>query len=173
MIQFRDKSGDGGWRQSVAASLRALCSEFGAPFVVNDDVQLAASVGASGVHLGRQDATVREAREAIGADCLIGVSCYNVLDRAREAANAGADYVAFGSLFASPSKPQAVHCPLGTLTRARAFGLPVVAIGGITPDNGASAIAAGADSLAVISAVFDAPDVRRAAESFSRLWAQP
>lgn len=171
MVQFRDKSGDAAWRRETAMELKALCDEFHAPFIVNDDVALAAGAGAAGVHLGCEDATLAEARDILGPDALVGVSCYDSLDRARRATAQGADYLAFGSVYPSATKPEAVHCPLGTLTSARSLGLPVVAIGGITPDNGRAVLEAGADSLAVIHAVFDAPDIRRAAKSFSSLWA--
>lgn len=171
MVQFRDKSGDGDWRDAVAATLKAACDEFGVPLIINDDVGLASGIGAAGVHLGKGDSTVESARSALGRNSLIGVSCYDSLGRARAAARHGADYLAFGSVFPSGTKPDAVHCPLTTLTSARELGLPVVAIGGLTPDNGRAAIEAGADGLAVISAVFDAPDVRKAAEAFSQLWA--
>lgn len=170
MVQFRDKSADQAWRVDTAGRLKRLCDQFGAPFIVNDDPGLAAQVGASGVHLGREDRSVEEAREMLGSRALIGVSCYDSLDRARAAADHGADYLAFGSVHASGTKPGAVQCPLGVLTEAGALGVPVVAIGGITPDNGRAVIEAGADSLAVITAVFGAPDIREAARSFARLW---
>ena len=170
MVQFRDKSGDFDWRLEATGHLMSICAEFGVPLIINDDVELAASVGAAGVHLGRNDESPGRARAMLGADFVLGLSCYNSLDRAREAAEGGADYLAFGSVHASASKPDAVHCPLETLTQARTFGLPLVAIGGITPDNGRAIVQAGADSLAVISAVFDAPDIREAARSFARIW---
>lgn len=172
MVQFRDKSGDAAWRRETASELKALCEEFGAPFIVNDDLPLAVAVGAAGVHLGREDAPLPEARARLGPDALIGVSCYDSLERGRAAAAQGADYLAFGSVFPSATKPEAVHCPLAMLTRARTLGVPVVAIGGITSDNGRAVIEAGADALAVITAVFDAPDIRYAAKSFSSLWAR-
>lgn len=170
MVQFRDKSGDGEWRKAVAGELRADCEAFGVPLIINDDVGLAAEIGAAGVHLGKGDPPVKAARHALGPDALTGVSCYDSLDRARAAVDQGADYLAFGSIFPSGTKPGAVRCPLSTVTAAREFGLPVVAIGGLTPDNGRAAIEAGAAGLAVISAVFDACDVRRAAGMFSQLW---
>ena len=172
MVQFRDKSNNDHWRREVAQALKAECDACRVPFIVNDDTELAARVGASGVHLGREDGTPEKAREMLGAKALVGVSCYNSLGRARAAAQQGASYLAFGSLYSSPTKPEAVRCPLDTLSRAKRFGLPVVAIGGLTPDNGRAVIEAGADGLAVISAVFDAPDIREAAESFSSLWAK-
>jgi thiamine-phosphate pyrophosphorylase len=143
------------------------------PFIVNDSVELALAVGADGVHLGRDDDDAREARRRMPRG-LIGVSCYADLDRARAAAAAGADYVAIGSVFASSTKPHAVRAPRALLARAREVsGLPVVAIGGITPANAPQAIAAGADMLAVINAVFDAADPRAAATAFSRLFGPP
>lgn len=170
MVQFRDKSGNDDWRRATAVELKAACDEFDAPFIVNDDARLARTAGASGVHLGKGDAPTGEVRALLGRGALIGVSCYDSLDRAKAAAASGADYLAFGSVFPSATKPDAVRCPLAVLTKARSLGLPVVAIGGITPDNGRAVIEAGAHGLAVISAVFDAPDVRLAAESFSRIW---
>ena len=171
MIQFRDKSQDQAWRGTVAAALKAVCDEFGASLIINDDVRLVEEVGAAGVHLGKDDGPASLARSRLGPHRLIGVSCYDSLDRARAAVAESADCIAFGSVFPSATKPGAVHCPLSVITEARKLGLPVVAIGGITPDNGRAVIEAGASSLAVISAVFDVPDIRRAAESFSSLWA--
>lgn len=170
MVQFRDKSEDPEWRLAAATALRAECENFGAPLIINDDARLAASVGAAGVHLGRDDGSVGQAREHAGAETLVGVSCYNDLARARVAFAEGADYLAFGSVFASGTKPGAVHCSLDTLGQAADLGLPVVAIGGITPDNGRAVIDAGASSLAVIGAVFGAGDIQSAAESFAGLW---
>lgn len=171
MVQFRDKSGDHDWRKKVAGMLQADCESFGVPLIINDDAGLAAEIDAAGVHLGQGDTAVESARSVLGRKALIGVSCYDSLARARTAADQSANYLAFGSVFSSGTKPGAVHCPLGILTSARQLALPVVAIGGLTPDNGRAAIEAGADGLAVISAVFDAPDVRKAAEAFSQLWA--
>jgi len=170
MVQFRDKSGDAAWRLDTARALQARCAARGVPLIVNDDVALALAVGAAGVHLGRDDGSPAAARARLGADANIGVSCYDAFDRAVEAAGAGADYVAFGSLFASPTKREAVRCDLSLLTRARALGPAVVGIGGITRHNAPEAIAAGAHALAVISALFDAQDIRREAQRFAALW---
>jgi len=125
-------------------------------------------VGADGVHLGEDDASIMSARELLGPDRIIGVSCYNDFERARAAVEAGADYVAFGSFFPSSTKPAARHADLGLLQRARSLGVPVVAIGGIDALNARTLIDAGADAVAVINAVFmhdDAADVKTAAES--------
>lgn len=170
MIQFRDKSSDAEWRLRAAIALKQVCDAHGAPLIINDDAQLAASGGAAGVHLGRDDLSIEAARELLGPEAIIGVSCYNDLSLARKATSAGADYVAFGSVYRSASKPGAVHCPVEILEKASRIGLPVVAIGGITPDNGRAVVEAGADSLAVIGAVFDAPDIRAAAAAFSEVF---
>ncbi|MFN2308957.1 MAG: thiamine phosphate synthase [Gammaproteobacteria bacterium] len=171
VIQYRDKGLDLPRRAEQAAALVALCAGHGAQLIVNDDVELAAAVGAAGVHLGRDDADPRAARRRLGAAALIGVSCYNQLARAQAAAAAGADYVAFGRFFPSSTKPQAVAATPELLSAARrALDLPLVAIGGITPDNGARLIAAGADLLAVIHGVFGQADIEAAARRLARLF---
>ena len=172
LLQFRDKSGDAGWQLEMAGQLNSLCQRYRVPLIINDDIDLAARVGAAGVHLGRDDAAIPAARAELGLEGIIGASCYNQLDLAQSAATAGASYLAFGSMFSSASKPQAVHCPLQTLTAAQKFGLPLVAIGGITMENGAALVTAGASYLAVIGAVFDTTDVQRAVERFGGLWKQ-
>ena len=166
-LQVRDKPAPAA---DLARRLAALCREHGATCIVNDDPALAGAVGADGVHLGRDDASVAEAREILGPDARIGVSCYADLERARRAVSAGADYVAFGSLFPSSTKPEAVACPPELLGRARAFDVPVVAIGGITPDRAPALIDAGADLLAVVSDLADAPDPEARAREYARLF---
>jgi thiamine-phosphate pyrophosphorylase len=167
LVQYRAKSLDPAAALAQARALRALCRRYDAPFIVNDSVALALAVDADGAHLGRDDGDLASARRALGAR-ILGVSCYDRPELARAAARAGADYVALGSVFASPTKPGAVRLPLERLREARAAsGLPVAAIGGITPANAAEAVAAGADMLAVISALFDAADVRRAARELA------
>jgi thiamine-phosphate pyrophosphorylase len=172
MVQYRDKSAAHAQRLAQAQALVELCNAHGAPLIVNDDIELARSARAHGVHLGRDDAGVAAARATLGPDAIIGVSCYAEIERAREAADAGANYLAFGSFFASPTKPGAVRAAPELLRQAAAFGLPKVAIGGITLDNAPALIAAGADLLATISAVFDAPHAGDAAralvQQFSR-----
>ena len=170
LLQFRDKSTDTAWRFEVATQLNALCRAHDVPLIINDDIELARRVGAAGVHLGREDAPIAAARKELPPGSHIGWSCYNRLDLAESGRLQGATHLAFGSMYASTTKPGAVRCPLDTLSAARVFGLPLVAIGGITLENGAALINAGASYLAVVSAVFDAPDVRRAAEQFSALW---
>ena len=140
-------------------------------FIVNDDITLAKQTKASGVHLGREDASVADAREQLGPQAIIGVSCYNELTRAETAQAQGADYIAFGRFFPSRTKPQAVQANPDLLREAKKkLHIPVVAIGGITPENGAALIAAGADALAVIEGVFGQPDIRAAAERYARLF---
>lgn len=171
LVQYRDKSGDVALRFEQASELLALCRRFSVPLIVNDDLRLADLAGADGVHFGRGDGSLHEARLLLGAGKIIGVSCYNDLQLARAAQADGADYAAFGSFFPSATKPQAVAAPLDLLREARReLALPLVAIGGITPDNAGQLLAAGAAALAVISAVFDAPDVRAAAAGFAGLF---
>ena len=173
ILQYRDKTADASRRHAEATTLLALCRQRGAPLIVNDDVELAAAVGADGVHLGEDDASPAAARLRLGAGAIVGVSCYDDLDRARSAAAAGADYLAFGAFFASPTKPQGRRATTDMLGAARPLGLPLVAIGGITPDNAAPLIAAGADFLAVISGVFGAADPEQQARRYAGLFADP
>jgi len=168
LVQYRAKRLGPVARTRQAHCLARACRDRGVIFIVNDDGVLARECGADGVHLGATDGNPRALREA-WPGAILGVSCYDRPVLARAAAEAGADYVGIGSLFASRVKPGAVHAPLERLAQARAAsGLPVAAIGGITPDNAALAVAAGADMIAVISALFDAPDVAQAARALSR-----
>ena len=171
IVQYRDKKHVAADRARQATELAALCRKHGALFIINDDVELAKQVQAAGVHLGKEDASIEQARTQLGSRAIIGVSCYNELARAEKAQAAGADYVAFGRFFPSRTKSQAVQADLGLLRAAKQkLHIPVVAIGGITPENGASLIAAGADALAVIEGVFGQADVRAAAERYARLF---
>ncbi|MCB1775603.1 MAG: thiamine phosphate synthase [Gammaproteobacteria bacterium] len=168
IVQYRDKSGDTERRRLEARVLRDLCSAFAVPFIVNDDVELAVATLADGVHIGRDDGELAVARRRLGEGRLVGVSCYNDFELARQAAAGGADYIAFGSFFASPTKPNAVSATPALLRRARkALGVPVVAIGGISPENGAALVRDGADMLAVVSAVFGADDITAATRAFA------
>ncbi len=171
VIQYREKQLAAGERQQQAAALVELCNCHGVPLLVNDDVELAAAVGAAGIHLGKDDTAVRAARSRLGARAIIGVSCYNTLQRAQAAAAAGADYVAFGRFFPSRTKPDAVQAEAALLAQARReLDLPLVAIGGITPENGGTLLAAGANLLAVIHGVFGQPDVQAAAQRYKELF---
>jgi thiamine-phosphate pyrophosphorylase len=169
-LQYRNKSADSPTRLEQAQRLANLARRHGVPFIVNDDVELAIAVGAGGVHLGREDGDIHAARSALPGK-LLGVSCYDAIAAARAAVGAGADYVAFGSVFPSSTKPSAVRAPLRLFGEARTLGVPLVAIGGITPQNAAEVLQAGADAIAVISAVFDAPDIGACAREFARLFA--
>ena len=172
ILQYRDKSGESERRHAEAASLLAACRRFGVPLIVNDDVDLAAAIGADGVHLGEHDGDIDAARTRLGAAAIIGVSCYDSLDRARQLAAAGADYLAFGAFFPSPTKPLARRAGAGLLRDAKSLGLPLVAIGGITPDNAQPLIEAGADFVAAISGVFAAADPFAAARRYANLFTQ-
>ena len=169
LLQYRFKGIPAALALTQARRLAALCERSGVPLIVNDSVEIAVAVGC-GLHLGRDDEQVGSARKVLPR-ALIGVSCYNQPAAALQAAAEGADYVAIGSVFASATKPRAVRASLQDIDAARAAGLPVVAIGGITLANASQAIAAGADMVAVISAVFDAPDIACAARDLARLFA--
>jgi len=169
-LQYRNKTAGAVLRLEQAWALRDLTHEFSVPLVINDDVLLAQQVGADGVHLGGEDGSLADARSVLGKDKLIGLSCYNRLELARQAVRQGADYVAFGSFFSSTVKPDAVAASADLLRQARReIALPLVAIGGITAGNGRQLLEAGADALAVISAVFNAGDIRNAAQQFANL----
>jgi len=171
VLQYRNKLADASLRLAQAQALRAVTREFGATFIVNDDAQLAALVDADGVHLGATDGEIKAARALLGNNRLIGVSCYNQLALAKSAVLAGADYVAFGAFYSSSVKPDAAVATLDLLREARAeLDVPIVAIGGISADNGAVLVQAGADALAVISDVFDAADIQLAAQNLAKLF---
>ena len=173
VVQYRNKTANAALRLKQAQTLRELTREFAVPLIVNDDVTLAQQIDADGVHLGGTDGSVAEPRVVLGNGRLIGVSCYNRVELAYDAARQGVDYVAFGSFFSSPVKPDAVAATPDLLRQARReLHVPIVAIGGITPHNGTQLIGAGANALAVISAVFAAPDVEGAAREFSNLFEQ-
>lgn len=166
LLQYRAKHADPALRRQQASALLALCREAGVPLLINDDVALALEIGADGVHLGRDDGDLRQARERLGPHAIIGASCYDRIDLARSAAAAGASYVAFGAFFPSPTKPHAARASPELLQHSADLGLPRVAIGGITPENAASIRRAGADLIAAISGVFDAADPLAAARAY-------
>ena len=170
-VQYRDKSGDVARRHEQASELVALCRRFGVPLIVNDDLRLADLTDADGVHLGRDDGSLREARIILGKDKFVGASCYQSLELAQAAQAAGADYVAFGSFFASPTKPAAPRAGPDLLREAApVIRVTLVAIGGITLANAPRLLDAGADCLAVLSALFDAPDIRASAHDLNQLF---
>jgi thiamine-phosphate pyrophosphorylase len=171
ILQYRNKQASRDIQHEEATSLLALCRQHDVLFIINDDVELANDVDADGVHLGQKDLALIEAREHLGKNKIIGISCNNRLDYALAAQHLGADYVAFGRFFPSHTKPQAPQAEIGLLQRARTeLQLPVVAIGGITPDNGRQLIEAGADMLAVIHGIFARDDVRLAAQRYAALF---
>ena len=170
VVQYRAKQPRN--RLAEAAALLALCREASVPLIINDDIQLAAAIGADGVHLGRHDASVEFARQRLGSGAILGVSCYDDLELAITGVDKGADYVAFGRFFPSLTKPDAPCARIQTLSGAKArLNVPIVAIGGITSANGGSLLAAGADFLAVIEGVFGADKPECAAREFRALWA--
>jgi thiamine-phosphate pyrophosphorylase len=170
-VQYRNKSAGAALRLEQAKALLALCRQHAAPLIINDHLDLALEIDADGLHLGGEDGSIAAARAELGPTKLIGASCYNVLQKAAAAEREGADYVAFGSFFASSVKPGAVHATLALLREAKQrLSVPVVAIGGITLANAPQLIAAGADSVAVISALFAAPDIGLAAQQFNNLF---
>ena len=171
LVQYRCKSSDVGMRRSQAQRLLALCRAAGVPLIINDDLTLAAEIGADGVHLGRDDAALSAARARLGGDALVGASCYGDLSAAETASQAGASYVAFGAAFASTTKPNAVHAPVALYQQARQrLRLTIAAIGGIRVDNAAPLLAAGVELLAVISDLFGAPDVAARAAQYAALF---
>jgi thiamine-phosphate pyrophosphorylase len=170
IVQYRNKTATPALRRVQAGALLKLCNEFAAILLVNDHVALAAEIGAHGAHIGGEDGTLAAARAILGPDKLIGVSCYRDIELGRIAVAGGADYIAFGTFYSSTVKPSATHAPLSLLTSARALSAPVVAIGGITPDNAAPLLRAGADAVAVITAIYGAPDIADAARRFCRLF---
>ena len=163
LLQYRRKRGT----PEEAEAIARLAREYGVPLIVNDDVELALAVGADGAHLGRDDGDFSLARKKLKGK-ILGASCYDKTELARAAVAAGADYVAFGSVFASPTKPGAVRAPLSLFKNP--LGVPKCAIGGITLENAPLAIAAGADLLAVITDLFDAPDIAARARSYAKLF---
>jgi thiamine-phosphate pyrophosphorylase len=172
-VQYRSKDESFTKRLGEGKALRDVCRAAGIPLIVNDDLDLAEAIGADGIHLGRDDVDPSVARARLGKAAIIGVSCYDRFDRAAWACEIGADYVAFGRFYPSATKPFAVQAHPELLRRARReLAIPLVAIGGITPENGRSLIVAGADMLAVVGGVFGQTDMRAAAQNFARLFAQ-
>jgi thiamine-phosphate pyrophosphorylase len=170
ILQYRNKGSDAVRRLWQANILKSLAQSRGALFIVNDDVALAEAIRADGVHLGRDDDAIAAARARLGDGAIIGASCYNSLALARSAVAAGASYVAFGAVFASGTKPGAVHAPLSLFADAASLGVPRVAIGGISPDNAGQVVAAGADAIAVIGSLFDGDGIAERAATLAALY---
>jgi len=165
-LQYRNKAASDDLRAEQALALQPLCRSFDVPLIINDDWALAAAIGAAGAHLGEDDGQLALARHEMGPDAVLGASCYDDPSLARQAVFAGASYVAFGAFFPSPTKPNARQASPALLQQAAALGVPRVAIGGITPDNTRPLVEAGADLVAVISGVFDAPDPAAATRAY-------
>ncbi len=174
ILQYRDKQPGEQRRITEAENLRILCHQHGALLIINDDVDLAKRIHADGVHVGREDSDIANARSKLGKQAIIGISCYNQLPLARAAEKAGADYIAFGRFFTSRTKPEAVQAKPELLEEAkRQLRIPIVAIGGITPENGAILIQSGADMLAVINAIFGTDDIAASCQRFNQLFDRP
>ena len=167
-LQYRNKAADATLRREQAAALQALCTPAGVPLLVNDDAALALAIGAAGAHLGEDDGDVAAARALLGPDAIVGASCYDHLDPAGRAVAAGASYVAFGAFFPTSSKATTRRATVDLLRDAAPLGVPRVAIGGITPANAGPLVDAGADLVAVIGGVFEAPDPVAAVRAYAR-----
>lgn len=173
LLQYRDKSTDAARRFDEAQALAELCQRHGATLIINDDLELAARLGA-GLHLGQTDGSLATARARLGADAVIGGTCHAQLELAERAANEGASYIAFGRFFNSNTKPGAPAATVELLDEARArFAQPIVAIGGVTLGTAPSLIARGASMVAVIHALFAADsalEVEDRARAFAALF---
>jgi thiamine-phosphate pyrophosphorylase len=170
-VQYRDKNSGAAHQAEMASALYVLCRRFDASFIVNDDLALALAVDADGVHLGGDDGDLAAARKLLGPNKLLGASCYADFDLAREAVRAGADYVAFGAVYPSPTKPHAARAPLSLFGRCRnELGVPACAIGGISLNNAAPLVIAGASMLAVITDLFEASDIESRARDFQQFF---
>lgn len=171
IIQYRDKSEDSKKRLKQARIIRQLCDQYQALFIVNDDIDLAIATNADGVHLGKDDLAMTTARDQLGHNKIIGITCYNQLQNAIDAEQAGADYVAFGAFFSSSIKPNATDAPLSLIRQAKdQLQIPVCCIGGITSNNANSLIDAGADMIAVISDIYASQDIKLASQTLSELF---
>ena len=170
IIQYRDKSGNFEKQKKQASTLRALCNQYDALLLINDDLELAQLVNADGIHLGENDASISEARKLLGEDTIIGVSCYNQLELAIKAENEGANYIAFGAFFTSPTKPGARAAELDLIVEAKhRLTVPVCAIGGINLNNAKKVFDAGADMVAIIGGLFAQPQVKAVSRQISNL----
>ncbi len=170
ILQYRDKSNKQAMRKQEACELLDLCQDFSALLIINDDIELAASIGAHGVHLGKQDGCISTARSRLGSTAIIGVSCYNLLSCAKQAEQEGADYIAFGSFFPSPTKPEATQASISLLQAWKYHSTPICAIGGITLSRAPALVEAGADMLAIISDLWNASNIKKRANTYCQLW---
>jgi thiamine-phosphate pyrophosphorylase len=170
LFQYRNKETNQKKKKDLAQKLQLLCRQYKTPFIINDDVGLAKDMAADGVHLGQDDENIYSAREILGSK-IIGVSCHNDLNLATVAEENGADYIAFGSFFPSITKPHANKASIELLQKAKSsLAIPIVAIGGITPENGKQLINANVDFLAIISGLYSAPDIEKATKAYKNLF---
>lgn len=167
-LQYRNKQAGDALRHEQASLLQELCTHANVPLIINDDLHLAKSIGTAGVHLGEDDGDIAAARAMLGPQAILGVSCYDQMALAENAVAAGASYVAFGAFFPTRSKTGTRQAAAGLLAEAAPLGVPRVAIGGITPDNAGPLVDAGADLVAVISGVYDAPDPIAAVHAYRK-----
>jgi thiamine-phosphate pyrophosphorylase len=173
MVQYRHKTASEALRLAQASALLSICREADVPLLINDHIALARTLDADGVHVGQHDEAVAQARALLGAGKIIGASCYNRFELAEQAQAAGADYIAFGACYPSPTKPEAPRANAALFTQAKqSLSLPVVGIGGITLDNAPPLIAAGADALAVITDIFQAGDISARCRQYLPLFAK-
>lgn len=171
LLQYRSKQQNPQQRENDASQLCSLCKSYSIPLIINDDVDLCQKVGAQGVHLGQSDSKLESAREALGSQAIIGATCHDSISRAKQAAQSGADYVAFGRFFPSNTKPDASPADPEILSSARELiDIPIVAIGGINAENGALLLNAGADMLAVVDSLFGTEEVTEACRKLMSLF---
>ena len=171
MVQYRSKIQDRDVKMQQCAAILRLCREYKIPCIVNDDVDMCRILEADGVHLGEKDDNIAEVRRILGEDAIIGSSCYDQLNRAKQAQNEGASYVAFGAMFETLTKPHAPRATLELLREAKSqIQIPIVAIGGITMNNAHDVIETGIDAIAVINSLFKAKTIKETAEIFSKMF---
>ena len=171
VVQYRNKSSDFLTKVSQAETILQVCNLHSVPLIINDDISLCAEVGADGVHLGQDDADIADAKDHLGSDAIVGITCHDSIDLALKAQEQGADYVAFGRFFPSLTKPGAKPADVSVLKKAKLMlNIPTVAIGGINIENAEQIINAGASSIAVAGAVFADADPKTQAEKLSSLF---
>ncbi len=170
LFQYRNKTKDQTKKRTLAVALQSLCKKYKTPFIVNDDLILTKEIAADGIHLGQHDTDIDTARSVLG-DKIIGVSCYNDFNRAVIAEQSGADYIAFGAFFPSSTKPEAVQANIELIIKSKeVFNIPVVAIGGITPENAKQLINAKVDFLAVITGIYSTGDAASSTLAYNNLF---
>jgi len=171
MVQYRSKILNRDVKMQQCAAILRICREYDIPCIVNDDVEMCRVLEADGVHLGENDDNIAEVRRILGEDSIIGSSCYDQLNRAKQAQKEGASYVAFGAVFPTPTKPNAPRATLELLREAKSeIQIPIVAIGGITMNNAHDVIETGIDAIAVITSLYESNSIKETAETFSQMF---